>query len=141
VKLEAVMVDSSYPIDMSTKDYFIPSTPSPPGVSPPSLTKVENKTPSSPREFFAKLYGPDNPNDTNNEPPLSPQDILTVNPYYTSHSPPPALSFPLPFHPTHPLHHQQGGIVNMEHHPFPGGLAAFCEWFIKHSKISSPTVQ
>ena len=68
VKREAVMVDSSHPIDMSNKDYFIPSTPSPPGVSPPPLTKIEKKKPSSPREFFAKLYGPDK------------QMIVTMNP-------------------------------------------------------------
>ena len=94
MKLEAVMVDSSYPLDMSTKDYFIPSPPcppqpsppSPPGVSPPPLTKKEKKTPSSPKEFFARLYGPDTTNKSTNEPPFVPEDIKNPNSYSSLHS-------------------------------------------------------
>ena len=144
MKFVVVMVDSSHPLDMSTKDYCLPSPPSPPSplsvspssppsvsppsqpcVSPPPLTKREQKTPSSPREFFAKLYGPDNTNESTNEAPIFPQDIIAPDSFSSLHSPPRTPSFQLPFLRTFPP--QQAEFVNMDHLPFPGGLAAFCE--------------
>ena len=73
--LVTAMEDVRHPLDMSQKNCNIsessypPSHPSstprtsppssPPGVSPPPLTKIVRKPPSTPREFFAKLYDPD----------------------------------------------------------------------------------
>ena len=132
------MDDSSQPLDMSSKDahhiqphsqiYLLlhpeqspqshPQTPSPspPGVSPPPITKIVKKSPSSPREFFAKLYGPD----TSKKPTNHIQII--ESPFH--YSPPPVPSYPLPSYlPTFPL----PPYHTLENIPFPDGLAAFCK--------------
>ena len=124
------MVDSSHPLDMSTKDYCLPSPPpppSPPGVSPPPLTKREKKTPSSPREFFAKLYGPDTNQDTTRKPPNPPQDILKAPLGFPPHVPYLDIN---PYLPTFPLPPHQAGVISFETVSFPAGLSAFCKYNI-----------
>ena len=119
------MQDSSHPLDMSSKvahhiqphiqiclplhpEQSPPSHPqtpplSPPGVSPQPLTKIVKKTPSSPREFFAKLYGPDTNQDTNMNSHNPPQDSLKTSLDFPPHVPsldihPYLSAFPLPPH-------------------------------------------
>ena len=132
------MEDSSHPLDMSSKvthhiqpnlypEQSPPSHPETPCLSPPPLTKIVKKTPSSPREFFAKLYGPDtNHNQDTSKKPTNPIQNTESPSHY---SPPSVLSFPLPSYlPTSPLPpHHHGGIMTLENIPFPAGLAAFCK--------------
>ena len=121
------MVDS-HPLDMSTKDDFIPSPPpppSPPGVSPPPLTKIVKKTPSSPREFFAKLYGPDTNQDTDMNSHNPPQDNLKTSLDFPPHVP--SLDIH-PYLPAYSLPPHQAGMISFETLPFPAGLAAFCKY-------------
>jgi hypothetical protein len=137
------MEDSSHPLDMSRKvahpiqqnlypeesppthPHAQTPPPSPPGASPPPLTKIVKKAPSSPREFFAKLYGPDTDQDTSRKSPNPPQDILKT----TLDFPPyvPSLDFN-PYLPTFPLPPHQAEMISFETLPFPAGLAAFCKY-------------
>ena len=141
------MQDSSHPLDMSSKvahhiqphiqiclplhpEQSPPSHPqtpplSPPGVSPQPLTKIVKKTPSSPREFFAKLYGPDTNQDTSRKPSNPPQEIQNHSLDYPAHVPCLDIN---PYLPTFPLPPHQAGMISFETLPFPAGLAAFCKY-------------
>ena len=135
------MEDSSHPLDMSSKvtyhiqpnlypEQFPPShpktpPPSPPGPSPPPLTKIVKKTPSSPREFFAKLYGPDTNQDMSRMSPTPPQDILKTTLDFPLHLP--SLDIH-PYLPTFPHPPYQAEMISFETIPFPAGLAAFCKY-------------
>ena len=139
------MEDNSHPLDMSSKvahhiqphlqiclpsppEQSSPSHPQTPPSSPPPLTKIVKKTPSSPREFFAKLYGPDTNQDTSRKP-TNPIQILESPSLY---SPPPVPSFPLrSYLPTFPLPPHQSGMMTLENIPFPAGLVSFCKsiWY------------
>ena len=105
--------------------------------SPPPLTKLVHRKPSSPREFFEKLYGPDTSRDEEKSSSPGPETSLSPNinnnlagsfarcdsanqPILTSSYLP---AFPLPPH--------EVGLINcnLDNVPFPGGLAAFCKYF------------
>ena len=106
--------------------------------SPPPLTKLVHRKPSSPREFFEKLYGPDTSKDQ--EKSSSPGPESSVNSLSTninnnlqgsfsrcdSADQPILTSSYLPAFPLPP--HEVGLInCNLDNVPFPGGLAAFCK--------------
>ena len=140
------MDESSHPLDMSSKEVGVdhhsesylhksyspkqdlfplahlqypPS--SPPGISPPPLTKIVKKPPSTPREFFAKLYEPDTPKQASSPPQVSESFSLNF-----SHQVP---SFHLPsYFPAFPIPQQEVGTINLKNIPFPAGLAAFCKY-------------
>ena len=144
------MDESSHPLDMSSKevdvvhhsdshlhksyspqpDLFPLSHPeyppsSPPGISPPPLTNIVKKTPSTPREFFAKLYEPDTPKQAS-----SPPQVMKNSPLSFFHQVP-SFHFPSYF-PTFPIPQQEVGMGNLENIPFPAGLAAFCKYMFFH---------
>ena len=141
------MWDNSHPLDMSCKvthhnpphlqicppphpeqsHRSQPQTPPPsqPGISPPSRTKIVKKTPSSPREFFAKLYGPDTDQDTGRKPHNPPQDIQKTFLHFPPSVPPLDIH---PYLPTYPLPPYQTGLLSFDALPFPAGLADFCKY-------------
>ena len=111
--------------------------PGPQEKSPPPLTKLVHRKPSSPREFFEKLYGPDPSKDdsTKSERSLSPEidvsrssgdTFLNIN--NNSGLPPAHLPVTSSYLPAFPLPPHEVGIINMDNVPFPGGLAAFCKF-------------
>ena len=119
------MEDSTEPVDMTGREEFDDRT-----ESSSSFTKIEKKTPSSPREFFEKLYGPDPPDNDIKEQrlsgsfghetePASPPDI------HTPLSPPPYN--PLPHLPPYLSTFPTGGMIPVDSLPLPPGLAAFCK--------------
>ena len=111
---------SEQPLDMSSKPELFPSVkPPPPPLleeSPPPLTKLPAKTISSPRDFFAKLYGPAEEKSPTPPPPAG----------VTSSAPAVVASR------LHPTAFGGGGSVYgydpaLFGLPLPGGLAAFCK--------------
>lgn len=116
---------SEQPLDMSRpssdiKPYLEQSSePNPEEASPPPLTKlnlVKPKTVSSPKDFFAKLYGPDESKSGN--PTAAPvvSSILTN------------MSSNLGFSP-YLSHYPDPTLFRFDSLPLPGGLAAFREYF------------
>jgi len=116
---------SEQPLDMSRpssdiKPYLEQSSePNPEETSPPPLTKlnlVKPKTVSSPKDFFAKLYGPDESKSGN--PTAAPvvSSILTN------------MSSNLGFSP-YLSHYPDPTLFRFDSLPLPGGLAAFREYF------------
>ncbi|XP_023348962.1 homeobox protein rough, partial [Eurytemora carolleeae] len=112
---------SEQPLDMSRpssdiKPYLEQSSePNPEETSPPPLTKlnlVKPKTVSSPKDFFAKLYGPDESKSGN--PTAAPvvSSILTN------------MSSNLGFSP-YLSHYPDPTLFRFDSLPLPGGLAAF----------------
>ena len=124
--------------------------------SPPPLTKLVHRKPSSPREFFEKLYGPDTTKEESRSSPAptSPapdtakvgerENSVTANvnnnfhgsfarteptPSGGSESQQPILSSS--YLPAFPLPPHEVGLLscNLDNVPFPGGLAAFCKYF------------
>ena len=96
-----------------------------------------HRKPSSPREFFEKLYGPDPNKDDSakSERSLSPEidvsrssgdTFLNIN--NNSGLPPAHLPVTSSYLPAFPLPPHEVGIINMDNVPFPGGLAAFCKF-------------
>merc|ERR1719186_1065343 len=111
---------------MSSKDHHSSTSPpplSPPShndLSPPPLTKLVQRTPSNPREFFEKLYGPDKTKEVKIKSPPSHQAIQIPD-FVSSHNPPPPSP---PFHPsaylpTFPLPPHEAGMMSLENIPFP----------------------
>ena len=96
--------------------------------SPPPLTKIVKKKPSSPREFFERLYGPDKEEKFEEKEMTHTAMRETEGTLATSLQIPslglssysPSISFP-----TSPDH-----LMTIENLPFPAGLAAFCKLFI-----------
>ena len=127
------------PVDMTTKS----SEPEPAHISPPPLTKLVHRKPSSPREFFEKLYGPDpSKEDSKSEGSASPEiDVgarsrdsylnnnhgtgptMMLRPSHHDH-----LITSSSYLPAFPLPPHEVGVLNLENVPFPGGLAAFCKF-------------
>ena len=124
-----------FPVDMSTRH------PDNQDKSPPPLTKLVHRKPSSPREFFEKLYGPDpNKDDAKSDRSLSPEidvskdcgdTFVHINNNSGHVAPPhhhgPGLPVSSSYLPAFPLPPHEVGIINMDNVPFPGGLAAFCK--------------
>ena len=127
-----------FPLDMTTKHDQHLMTPhdedkttQEQDTSPPPLTKLVHRKPSSPREFFEKLYGPDPRSDERSSSPeidVEKPDrdtLLNINNntgynmslHHGMATPSYLPAFPLPPH--------EVGLVNLENVPFPGGLAAF----------------
>ena len=141
--MEEVMMFSARPVDMTTKQD------QPSHVSPPPLTKLVNRKPSSPREFFEKLYGPDTTKDQSKSPsaPTSPEPdkdktsdsetsvSTNVNNNYSGTfsrcgpSPGAGTVISPSYLPAFPLPPHEVGLLNcsLDSVPFPGGLAAFCK--------------
>ena len=123
---------TSSPAPRTSSHSFTPrSSPpsSPPGVSPPPLTKIVRKVPSTPREFFAKLYEPDTV--THKHPDKEGQSSPQIEEKFSSPLSSPLPSFPLQYLPSFPLPSQElGGMVKVENFnmAFPAGLAAFCKY-------------
>ena len=123
-----------FPVDMTTK------TDKTEEKSPPPLTKLVHRKPSSPREFFEKLYGPSK-DDTKSDDDrsLSPEiDVsrydgdsylnnnsghVMMRPHVAGH----VINTSSSYLPAFPLPPHEVGILNLENVPFPGGLAAFCK--------------
>ena len=134
-----------FPVDMSTTKHDTGGPGHNQDTSPPPLTKLVNRKPSSPREFFEKLYGPDTSKDDDKsdrssspEIDISKHDGVTDTYFNINNNSGQGLvrqdhhrhlitsssylpAFPLPPH--------EVGVLNLENVPFPGGLAAFCEYF------------
>ena len=119
-----------------------------------NMTSIKKKTPSCPREFFAKIYGTkeeDSQRQSAFAPLISPlpqpQSPISLPPSPTSSLSPPK-DYPYPpmppnanFLPGMPppyftnLHHlpniplspAEATTLRLEGIPFPGGLAAFCK--------------
>ena len=101
--------------------------------SPPPLTKLVHRKPSSPREFFEKLYGPDTSRDEEKSSSPGPETSVNTNinnnlqgsfPRCDSSNQPLLTSSYLPAFPLPP---HEVGLINcsLDNVPFPGGLAAF----------------
>ena len=130
-----IIIITMFPVDMSTRH------PDTQDKSPPPLTKLVHRKPSSPREFFEKLYGPDpNKDDAKSDRSLSPEiDVskdcgdtyVHINNNSGHVAPPhhhgPGLPVSSSYLPAFPLPPHEVGIINMDNVPFPGGLAAFCK--------------
>ena len=130
-----VIISTMFPVDMSTRHQDIQDK------SPPPLTKLVHRKPSSPREFFEKLYGPDpNKDDAKSDRSLSPEidvskdcgdTFVHINNNSGHLAPPhhqaPAIPVSSSYLPAFPLPPHEVGIINMDNVPFPGGLAAFCK--------------
>ena len=134
-----------FPVDMTTKhDAGGPGLNQ--DTSPPPLTKLVNRKPSSPREFFEKLYGPDTSKDDDKSDRSSSPEIdvskhdgmadtyFNINnnsgygllrPDHHRHG---HLITSSSYLPAFPLPPHEVGVLNLENVPFPGGLAAFCEY-------------
>ena len=140
--LKQVMMFSPRPVDMTTKQDQ--ST----HISPPPLTKLVHRKPSSPREFFEKLYGPDTTKDQSKSPPTSPEPdkakssdnetTVSTNLNNNLHggfgrcdpSPGAGTILSPSYLPAFPLPPHEVGLLNcnLDNVPFPGGLAAFCKY-------------
>ena len=144
-KPSADKVRIMFPIDMTTKhDHYDAGISSSEETSPPPLTKLVHRKPSSPREFFEKLYGPD----TRDE--RSPSPEIDVEKHDSMSNVNNNSGYNLPHHhhgaamtssylPAFPLPPHEVGILNLESVPFPGGLAAFRKlfWMKYFPKISN----
>ena len=123
-----------FPVDMTTK------TDKTEEKSPPPLTKLVHRKPSSPREFFEKLYGPSKDDTKSDDGSLSPEiDVSrydgdsylnnnTGHVMMRPHVPGHVVNTSSSYLPAFPLPPHEVGILNLENVPFPGGLAAFCEF-------------
>ena len=133
-----------FPVDMSTSHQDTQDK------SPPPLTKLVHRKPSSPREFFEKLYGPDPSKDNaKSDRSLSPEideskdcgeTFVHINnnsghPPHYHHAP--AIPVTSSYLPAFPLPPHEVGIINMDNVPFPGGLAAFCKLAVNYSNLLS----
>ena len=120
-----------FPIDMTTKhDHYEAAMSSSEETSPPPLTKLVHRKPSSPREFFEKLYGPDTRDERSPSPEIDVEkhdSILNNNIGYSLTQPhhPHEPVITSSYLPAFPLPPHEVGILNLENVPFPGGLAAF----------------
>ena len=126
-----------FPVDMSTSHQDTQDK------SPPPLTKLVHRKPSSPREFFEKLYGPDPSKD--NAKSLSPEideskdcgetfsHINNNSDHPPHHHYAPSIPVTSSYLPAFPLPPHEVGIINMDNVPFPGGLAAFCKLAVNYS--------
>ena len=105
--------------------------------SPPPLTKLVHRKPSSPREFFEKLYGPDTSRDEEKSSSPGPETSVNTNinnnlqgsfPRCDSSNQPLLTSSYLPAFPLPP---HEVGLINcsLDNVPFPGGLAAFRKYY------------
>ena len=103
--------------------------------SPPPLTKLVHRKPSSPREFFEKLYGPDPIREEEKSPSPGVETAVSTNINNNHHGSfarcdnnQPLLSSS--YLPAFPLPPHEVGLINcnLDNVPFPGGLAAFCKY-------------
>ena len=89
----------------------------PVSVSPPPLIRIhdtsKSKTPSDPKEFFAKLYGPE---ERNTEPRKLQKEPQSYHPF-SSHV------------------HPQNNLMYVSNMPFHGNLAALCKYFFRLAQI------
>ena len=120
-----VMADTALlPVDMSKQEK-----------SPPPLTKLVHRKPSSPREFFEKLYGPDPTREEEKSSSPSTETAVSTNINNNLHGSFPgcdSANQPLlssSYLPAFPLPPHEVGLINcsLDNVPFPGGLAAFCK--------------
>jgi hypothetical protein len=148
------------PLDMTKPDpdQLTSTTAAVPEDSPPPLTRVtaglftKQKTPSSPKDFFAKLYGPDEKKPTDGAASLgdglqsggfphhfstgSPQQEVAPQHARLNHPHPCLTAGPAPCLSAGPAsflgHHyppDPAALFRLDTLPFPGGLAAFRKFY------------